>query len=138
MSNVLLENRFVFSGRGAVPWNGIGASLKNITDQEEAIKKARLNWAVEQTPICTQTRTSQAIPGYVANVRSDTKEVLGIVSERYRVAQNEEMFAFADELIGNGETPCSYETAGSIFGGRRVFMLVNMPKALIMEDEYQP
>jgi hypothetical protein len=60
------------------------------------------------------------------------------VSERYRIAQNGEMFSFADELIGNGEMPCSYETAGSISNGRRVFMLVNMPKTLIMEDEYQP
>jgi phage/plasmid-like protein (TIGR03299 family) len=78
------------------------------------------------------------IPGFVANVRNDTKEVLGIVSERYKVAQNKDVFAFADDLIGNGEIRCTYETAGSLFNGRRVFMLVNMPKGRIVEDEYQP
>lgn len=71
-------------------------------------------------------------------MRSDTKELLGIVSERYCVAQNKDVFAFADALIGNGRVPCTYETAGSLFNGRRVFMLVNMPKGKIVGDEYQP
>jgi phage/plasmid-like protein (TIGR03299 family) len=48
------------------------------------------------------------------------------------------VFAFADDLIGNGRVKCSYETAGSLFNGHRVFMLVNMPKGRIVEDEYQP
>jgi phage/plasmid-like protein (TIGR03299 family) len=134
----ILENDFMFSGRGKVPWHGIGTVLDGVLTSEEAIKEARLTWAVEQTPVYTADNRAQAIPGYVANVRSDTREVLGIVSERYHVAQNKDVFAFADELIGNGEIPCTYETAGSLFNGRRVFMLVNMPKSRIMEDEYVP
>jgi phage/plasmid-like protein (TIGR03299 family) len=89
-------------------------------------------------PVFAANNTAVAISGYVANVRSDSQEVLGIVSERYHIAQNKDVFAFADELIGNGEIPCTYETAGSLFNGRRVFMLVNMPKGRIMEDEYVP
>jgi phage/plasmid-like protein (TIGR03299 family) len=54
------------------------------------------------------------------------------------VAQNKDVFAFADDLIGNGRVKCTYETAGSLFNGRRVFMLVNMPKGRIVGDEYQP
>jgi phage/plasmid-like protein (TIGR03299 family) len=134
----ILENDFMFSGRGEVPWHGIGAVLDGVLTSEEAIKEARLTWTVEQTPVYTANNWAQAIPGYVANVRSDTREVLGIVSERYHVAQNKDAFAFADELIGNGEIPCTYETAGSLFNGRRVFMLVNMPKGRIAGDEYQP
>jgi phage/plasmid-like protein (TIGR03299 family) len=97
-----------------------------------------LTWTVDQTPIYTEGNWAESIPGFVANVRSDTKEVLGIVSQRYKVAQNRDVFAFADELIGNGQVQCTYETAGSLFNGRRVFMLVNMPKGRIVEDEYQP
>jgi hypothetical protein len=55
---------------------------------------------------------AEAIPGYVANVRGDTKEVLGIVSGRYCVAQNRDVFAFADDLIGNGRVKCAYGAAG--------------------------
>jgi phage/plasmid-like protein (TIGR03299 family) len=134
----LLENDFMFSGRGEVPWHGIGAVLDGVLSSDEAIKQARLTWNVEQTPVFTKSNWSAPIPGFVANVRSDTKEVLGIVSERYKIAQNKDVFAFADELIGNGRVKCTYETAGSLFNGRRVFMLVNMPKGRIAGDEYQP
>jgi phage/plasmid-like protein (TIGR03299 family) len=134
----LLENDYMFSGRGEVPWHGIGAVLDGVLASDEAIKEARLTWLVEQTPVFTADNWAEAIPGFVANVRSDTKEVLGIVSERYHVAQNKDVFAFADDLIGNGRVKCTYETAGSLFNGRRVFMLVNMPKGRIVGDEYQP
>jgi phage/plasmid-like protein (TIGR03299 family) len=134
----IFENDFMFSGRGEVPWHGIGAVLDGVLSSDEAIKEARLTWAVEQKSVFAANNLFQPIPGYLANVRSDTKEVLGIVSERYRVAQNKDVFAFADDLIGNGKVKCTYETAGSLFNGRRVFMLVNMPKGRIVEDEYQP
>jgi phage/plasmid-like protein (TIGR03299 family) len=134
----ILENDFMFSGRGEVPWHGIGAVLDGVLTSDEAIKAARLTWTVEQIPVYTANNWGEAIPGYVANVRNDTREVLGIVSERYCVAQNKDVFAFADDLIGNGKVKCAYETAGSLFNGRRVFMLVNMPNGRIVGDEYRP
>jgi phage/plasmid-like protein (TIGR03299 family) len=134
----LMENDFMVSGHGIVPWHGIGAVLDGVMTSDEAIKAAHLEWEVKQEPVFTATNWAQPIPGYVANVRSDTKEVLGLVSERYCVAQNRDVFYFADDLIGNGEVECSYETAGSLFNGRRVFMLVNMPEGRIVGDEYQP
>jgi phage/plasmid-like protein (TIGR03299 family) len=133
-----MENDFMFSGRGQVPWHGIGAVLDGVPASGEAIKAAKLTWKVDQIPVFAANNWAKQIPGYLANVRSDTKEVLGIVSGRYRVAQNQEVFAFADELIGNGKVRCTYETAGSLFNGRRVFLLVNMPKGRIVEDRYQP
>jgi phage/plasmid-like protein (TIGR03299 family) len=134
----ILENDFMFSGKSEVPWHGIGTVLDGVLTSDEAIREARLTWLVEQTPVFTSYNWGKAIPGFVANVRNDTKEVLGIVSERYCVAQNKDVFAFADDLIGNGRVRCTYETAGSLFNGRRVFMLVNMPKGRIVGDEYQP
>jgi len=134
----ILENDFIFSGKGVVPWHGIGAVLDGVLSSEEAIREARLTWTVRQSEVYSATDRETPIPGYVANVRSDTNEVLGIVSERYKVAQNKDVFAFADELVGNRRVKCTYETAGSLFNGRRVFLLVNMPKRSIVEDEYQP
>jgi phage/plasmid-like protein (TIGR03299 family) len=134
----LMENDYMFSGRGEVPWHGIGAVLDRVLTSDEAIKTARLEWTVDQKPVFVAGNFAQEIPGFVANVRSDTKEVLAIVTERYCVAQNRDVFAFADEVIGNGRVKCTYETAGSLFNGRRVFMLVNMPKGRIVGDEYQP
>ena len=44
------------------------------------------------------------IPGYRANVRSTDDAVLGVVSDRYRIVQNEEAFQFTDDLLGEGVT----------------------------------
>jgi phage/plasmid-like protein (TIGR03299 family) len=134
----IMENDYMFSGRGEVPWHGIGAVLDGVLTSDEAIKEARLTWTVEQTPVYAANNWVQPIPGFLANVRSDTNEILGIVSERYHIAQNKDVFSFADEIIGNGKIPCTYETAGSLFNGRKVFILVNMPKGRIVGDEYKP
>jgi phage/plasmid-like protein (TIGR03299 family) len=112
--------------------------MDGVLTSEDAIREARLDWRVAQIPVYVATNWAQPIPGYVANVREDTQEVLGIVGERYQVAQNKDVFAFADELIGTNEAQYSFETAGSLFNGRRVFMLLNMPKGRIVGDEYQP
>jgi phage/plasmid-like protein (TIGR03299 family) len=134
----ILENDYMFSGRGEVPWHGIGAVLEGVLSSDEAIKEARLEWSVKQTPLYTEGNWAEPVPGFLANVRSDTREVLGIVSKRYKVAQNRDVFSFADDLISSAKEKCTYETAGSLFNGRRVFMLVNMSKGRIAGDEYQP
>jgi phage/plasmid-like protein (TIGR03299 family) len=138
MASGIMENDFMFSGRGVVPWHGIGTVLDGVVTSGEAIKAAKLTWKVDQIPLYTANNWAASIPGYVANVRSDTKEVLGIVTDKYCVAQNTDVFSFADELIGTNTTKCTYETAGSLWNGRRVFMLVNMPKGRIVGDTYQP
>jgi len=51
--------------------------------------------------------------------------VLGIVGERYRIVQNEEAFQFVDQLIGSS---LHFETAGSLNGGRRVWVLATLPE----------
>lgn len=138
MAHEIMENDFMFSGRGIVPWHGIGKVLDGVLTSEDAIREAKLDWKVEQMPVYTANNWAEPISGYMANVRSDTREVLGIVGDKYQVAQNQNVFAFADELIRSNREKCTYETAGSLFNGRRVFMLVNMPKGRIVEDEYQP
>jgi phage/plasmid-like protein (TIGR03299 family) len=138
MASGIMENDFMFSGNGAVPWHGIGSVLDGVLSSKDAIREAKLDWQVEQAPVYSAHNWAAPIPGYLANVRSDTGEVLGIVGEKYRVAQNRDVFAFADDLIGTNKVKCTYETAGSLWNGRRVFMLVNMPKGRIVGDAYQP
>ena len=117
------------------PWHGLGAVL----DQPpatiaEAIEASGLGWSVAKEPIAIDRgETSVAdwsaprceeIPGFYATVRQDTREVLGIVGERYRIVQNHEAFAFVDQLLGSS---INFETAGSLHGGRRVWVLATLP-----------
>ncbi len=69
-------------------------------------------------------------------MRDKDNSVLGIVTDRYKVVQNYEAFAFTDELLGEG---VQYETAGSLQGGRRTWLLARLPQQYIISgDEITP
>lgn len=82
------------------PWHGIGTVVEECPNSEEALRLAGLDWKVEQKDVCTFDGV--LVSGYKANVRDFDQSVLGIVSDRYQVVQNEEAFAFTDELLGGG------------------------------------
>jgi len=113
-----------------VPWHGLGASVIEAPDSQEALEVAGLNWTVIQQPIYTAGR--QVIPNYKANVRDTDNSVLGVVTDRYQIVQNDEAFAFTDELLGQG---VRYETAGSLQSGKRVWMLAKLPEKYIIAGE---
>lgn len=109
------------------PWHGLGVKVASALSSKEALQASGLDWQVEQRDIYTDSGIS--IPGYKANVRDSDNKVLGIVSDRYKVVQNEEAFAFTDKLLGEG---VRYETAGSLNEGRKVWVLARMPREYIM------
>jgi len=113
-----------------MPWHGLGVRVNEAPASREALALAGLDWKVVQEPIYTETK--DLIEGYKANVRDSDKKVLGVVTDRYKVIQNEEAFAFTDALLGEG---VRYETAGSLQGGRKVWMLARMPREYIMSGE---
>lgn len=112
------------------PWHGLGTKVTEALDSEEALIVAGLNWNVVQEPIYTEKE--ELITGYKANVRDLDRKVLGVVSDRYKVIQNNEAFAFTDELLGEG---VRYETAGSLQGGKKVWLLAHMPHEYIISGE---
>ena len=67
-----------------------------------------------------------------ANVRDLDDKVLGVVTDRYKVVQNDEAFAFTDGLLGEG---VRYETAGALLDGRKVWILARMPREFIINGE---
>ena len=84
-----------------------------------------------QNDIATADR-GKDIPGFKANVRESDNKVLRIVTDRYRVVQNTEAFAFTDALLGEG---VHYETAGSLQGGRRIWQLAKFPQQYIINGD---
>lgn len=118
------------------PWHGLGAVLDQAPATiAEAVQASGLAWRVEREPIAVDRGDAvtveawweprcEEIPGYYATVRQDTRTVLGIVGDRYRIVQNEEAFQFVDQLLGSS---LQFETAGSLNGGRRVWVLATLP-----------
>ena len=110
------------------PWHGLGTMVAEAPNSKDALRLAGLNWKVLQEPVYTENE--ELIQGYKANVRD--RKVLGVVTDRYKVIQNEEAFAFTDTLLGEG---VRYETAGSLQEGRRVWMLARLPREFIIGGE---
>lgn len=116
------------------PWHGLGTCVENAPGSQEALKVAGLDWKVVQKPIFTEE--GQLVGGFKANIRDRDNQILGVVTDRYKVVQNEEAFAFTDQLLGEGVT---YETAGSLQGGRRTWILEKLPQRYIISgDEITP
>jgi len=116
------------------PWHGLGVRVEEAPESKEALIQAGLDWKVEQTDV--YAASGERIPGYKANIRDIDRSVLGIVGDRYKIVQNEEAFAFTDGLLGEG---VKYETAGSLAGGKIVWMLAKLPeKYIISGDAIEP
>lgn len=114
-----------------VPWHGLGTPVADYLTSAEALKAAELDWTVEARPVFTDNGIR--IPGYVANTRDKDNSVLGIVSDKYKIVQNVDAFAFTDNLIGS---ECRYETAGSLRNGKSTFMLAKLPLKKILGDDF--
>lgn len=136
MAHMMEATDTMFSARGIRPWHydehpDRVTLIHDAPTSAEAIMAAKLDWKVDASPVNVN---GKVVPGYKANVRSDTKDVLGIVSDRYRVIQNDEAFSFTDSIIGK---TVHYETAGSLEGGKRIYLLARMPDFKLLGDDIE-
>ena len=115
------------------PWVKMGVAVESALTSADAIRMAGLDWTVTSQPI--QVVGGATIEGMKANVRSSDQKVLGVVTDRYKVVQNAEAFAFTDVLLGEG---VKYETAGSLSSGKRVWLLAKMETATVCGDAVEP
>ncbi len=113
------------------PWHGLGTRVLEAPSSQEALRLSGLDWNVIQEPI--YTKENERIPSYKANVRDSDRKTLGVVTDRYKVIQNTEAFAFTDALLGEG---VRYETAGSLQDGKRIWLLAHMPHEYIIGGEH--
>jgi phage/plasmid-like protein (TIGR03299 family) len=138
MSHGITSSDNMYSVR-ELPWHGLGAVLDEYPRSiDEALETAGLGWRVTHGDVLVVKRAAwtddfgighpaDLIParGFKANLREDTGEVLGIVSDEYEVVDNIDAFRFLDALIGS---EMYFETAGSLWGGRRVWCLARLPE----------
>ena len=116
-----------------MPWHKQGIIIEDAPTSADAIRLAGLDWTVEPVPVYTENGI--LIPHYKANRRSSDGKILGIVSDRYQIIQNNEAFDFIDALLGAGIT---FETAGSLLSGKRVWLLVRLEGTKFFGEEFIP
>lgn len=136
------EIETMFSAGRQKPWHyemtkDVTKLIQEAPTSAEALHLAGLDWTVDQTPVYTDSGIE--IPGYKANRRSSDDFILGIVSDRYKIVQNTEAFEFTDAIVGETEDGVvKYETAGSLNGGKKIWLLAKMPTQKILDDDVEP
>lgn len=114
---------------GETPWHGLGNPVDHLLTASEAIKEAGLDWKVVLTPVEMNVNGTRInIPNRRAVRRDSDNSVLGVVSPGYFPVQNAEAFTFFDSIVDSGEA--KYETAGSLSGGKRVWMTAKIGEAI--------
>ena len=125
MAHGLIEGSTMVSGMNEVPWHGLGKVVPGRMTTIEALDLAELaDWDVQKQEIFLADGTK--IPDRWATVRMKDMHPLGVVGKDYRVIQNEQMFSFIDDLT-NDTSGGKWETAGSLWGGRKIWGLVKVP-----------
>ncbi len=110
---------------GERPWHGLGTEVLHLMTSQEAIALAGLDWEVDLKEVFHRTDGRfTLIPDKLAVVRNTDQKALGVVGPRYQPVQNSQAFTFFDSLIGSQAV---YETAGSLRGGKIVWMMVKVP-----------
>jgi phage/plasmid-like protein (TIGR03299 family) len=121
-----------FASHRVHAWHRLGTVVDHAMSAEEALSIAHLdNWNVRKRPLTTTTETGEPVkvPGSFAVVRDNpfnhTTNVLGTVGNRYTPIQNEEHTDLLNALLH--ESQGEFETAGSLRGGREVFVTTKIP-----------
>lgn len=112
-----------------VPWHQLGKILDNPPTSEEAIVEAGLDWEVDLKQIYfkrddTPIDTYDKVDNRFALVRDRDNEPLSVVSGSYKPLQNKKAFEWFDPIVKEGKA--TYETAGSLQGGRKIWILAKL------------
>ena len=132
-----MNGEVAFALRGKPAWHGLANVLFDKDEHVETstmLDSAKLsNWNIEleeiQNPADYRSHKSSY---YVTrtNPFDNGKDILGVVGERYKVVQNEQLFDFGDNLLHGG---ASWESAGSIKNGTVVFGSLVVPKEFTLD-----
>ncbi len=87
------------------------------TDIDRSEVERYLSWWVDRVPITLQT--GEPVKTHVANVRSDSRQVIGIVTKGFQTIQNKELIDLADAV--RNDQQLQFCNAGVVARGARVF-----------------
>jgi phage/plasmid-like protein (TIGR03299 family) len=121
-----------FTASGKPEWHKLGQVVKGTVTAEKAMELAKLDWNVVKANVMAIMPDGSAVnaPDFSAIMREDTKQVFGVLGDGYSIIQNKECFSFFDSVVGAGEA--YYDTAGSLFGGSKVFITAKLPRKLFI------
>lgn len=136
MSHLLeqFEDKTAFVSARELPWHRLGTVVDHTMTADEALTLAHLKgWNVRKEPVFARVGTVDIeMENKFAIVRDNpftgAPEAFEVVGKVYHPVQNEETTELADTIVS--ESGAHYETAGSLRGGREVFVSMKLPDTM--------
>lgn len=116
-------------------WHSLGQRVDSALTAEQAIKEAHLDWSVSKEPVYLLRDNGGKpvyvqMPGHFSVTRDQDQVSLGFVGADYVPFSNHEAFSFFDSIVGSSEA--KYETAGALYGGRRIWLMAKLPETMLV------
>jgi phage/plasmid-like protein (TIGR03299 family) len=92
-------------------------AFSDVADVDREDVERYLSWSVDRVPMTLHT--GEAVKSHVANVRSDSRQVIGVVTTGFQTIQNQELIDLADAV--RNDQQLRFCNAGVVNGGARVF-----------------
>lgn len=126
-------------------WHSLGNVVPGGTsDIDQVLKLGRIDFEVERRPVLFRNEATgplEMLGGHFVTARSDTGAGLGVVGSKYEVLQNRQAFEFLQDIVDRSEV--TWESAGAVRDGRRVFVSMRLPEAVTIDaggvaDQIEP
>jgi phage/plasmid-like protein (TIGR03299 family) len=136
------DGQVAFALRGKPAWHNLANRIFN---QDEDVTTATMleeaklnNWNVRLSDVAdhipnTWRNTSDNFFVIRDNPFDGGTDVLSVVGNKYKTVQNEELFAFADNVLDSNSA--KWESAGSLKKGKIVFGSLDIPKEIVLDPQ---
>ncbi len=139
----IINGKASFFSHRKPAWHRLGTITADALTLDDALRAGGLDWTVRKSvdPVSASVLTDLGVgfvtvEGKYATYRDHPQlglEGLGVVGKQYQVVQNREIGELVEHIAD--ESGGIWETAGSLFGGRRVFMSIKMPESMLIGGE---
>lgn len=100
---------------------GFGEVIVDAKSYDDVLAQAGLNWTVSAHPVYTEVNGKQIeVPGSNIIVREADEKPLGIVSDKYKIVNNADAFAFTESIFNSKEI--EFIRGGSYRGGSSTWL----------------
>lgn len=133
MHGITEKDTAVF-GEGLPAWHRLGKVREGLMTSAQALEEGGLDWEVKLTPSKYYYKSKvRTLQDRFTVFREDTGDAFDTVGTSYRPLQNKDAFSFLDHMLDDGEANIS--TAGSLWGGKRVFIGAKLSDAFQVAGE---
>lgn len=124
---------------GQTPWHGLGNRLLPDQSIDEWIVQAGMDWEIKSSPVKYLASMTagfgemQAFTDKNVLYRSDNRNPLAVVSNRFHVVQPKEILEFYRDL--SEVSGFSLETAGVLKSGKKLWALASTGQSVTLKDK---